>query len=104
MVNFMRLLPTVHYARIEDLENEDGSPEDKVWTFKEVLEHPGPLNKSHKDYKESLYHILLFWDYGSETYEPLDMVINDDPIMLASYACKNSLPNESGWRKLKTIA
>jgi hypothetical protein len=82
-----------HYAkRIEDLDDEDVSPEEKVWTFKDVLGHQGPLKKSHKDYNGSLYNFLLLWDDGSETYEPLDMVIKDDPI--TAYACKHSLLNE----------
>ena len=32
------------------------------------------------------------------------MVIKDDPITLAAYACKHSLLNEPGWKKLKTLA
>jgi hypothetical protein len=91
-----------HYAFcIDDLEDEDVSPEDKVWTFKDVL---GPLKKSHKDYKGSLYNVLLLWDNGSETYEPLDMVIKDDPVTIAAYARKHGLLNEPGSKKLKTVA
>jgi hypothetical protein len=44
---------------VEDLEDEDVSPEDKVWTFKDVLGHKGPIKKYHKDYKGSLYNVLL---------------------------------------------
>jgi hypothetical protein len=32
------------------------------------------------------------------------MVIKDDPITLAAYACKHSLLNEPGWKKLKMLA
>jgi hypothetical protein len=60
---------------IEDLEDDAISPEEKVCTCKEDIGHQGPLKKSHKDYKGSLYKVLLLWDDGSETYEPLEMVI-----------------------------
>ena len=39
---------------IEDLEDDDISPEEKVWTFKDIIGHQGPLKKSHADYKGSL--------------------------------------------------
>ena len=81
---------------IEDHEDDDISPEVKVWTLKDIIGHQDPLNRSHKDYKGSLYNVLLLWDDGSETYEPLEMVIKDDPITLAAYTCKNSLLNEPG--------
>jgi hypothetical protein len=92
-----------HY-RIEDLEDDNISPEENVWTFKDVIGHQGPLRKSHKDYKGSLYNVLLLWDDGSETYEPLTMVIKDDPITLAAYTRKHSFLNEPGWKRLKTLS
>ena len=47
---------------IEDLEDDNISPEEKVWTFKDVIGHQGPLKKSHKDYKGSMY--TMFYCYG----------------------------------------
>jgi hypothetical protein len=75
---------------VEDLEDEDVTSEQKVWTFTDVIGHQGPLRKSHKD--------------GSETYEPLDMIIKDYPITLASYALKHDLLGIPGCLKLKAIA
>jgi hypothetical protein len=82
---------------IEDLEDDAISPEEKVWTFKDIIGHQGTLKKSHKDYNGSLYNVLLLWYDGSETYK-------DDPITLAAYDRKQSLLNEPGWKKLKTLA
>ena len=89
---------------IEQLEDEKIDSAEKVWTFKEILGHQGPLKKSHKDYKGSLYNVLLLWDDGSESYEPLGMVIKDDPVTLAAYARKHRLLDQPVWKKLKTIA
>jgi hypothetical protein len=76
---------------IEDLEDEDISSEHKAWTFTDVIGHQGRLRKSRKDWKRSLYNVLLLWDDGSETYEPLEMVIKDDTVTLASYDLKHDL-------------
>jgi hypothetical protein len=70
---------------IEDLEDEDLTSEHKAWIFTDIIGHQGPLRKSHKDYKGSLYNVFLLWDIGSESYEPLEMVIKDDPVTFASY-------------------
>jgi hypothetical protein len=43
----------------------------------------------------------LLWEDGSETYEPLEMIIKDT---LASYALKHDLLGCPGWKKHKAIA
>jgi hypothetical protein len=91
-------------ACIEDLEDELLTSEHKAWIFTDVLGHQGPLHKLDKDYKGSLYNVLLLWDDGSETYELLEMVLKDDPVKLASYALKHELLGQYGWKKLKAIA
>jgi hypothetical protein len=92
-----------HCDCIEDLEDEDISSEQKAWTFTDVVGHQGPLWKSHKDWKGSLYNLLLLWDDGSEAYKPLEMFIQDDPATLASFALKHYLLGCPGWKKLKAI-
>jgi DNA-directed RNA polymerase subunit L len=46
----------------------------------------------------------LLWEDGSETYEPLEMIIKDDPVTFASYALKHDLLGRSGWKRVKAIA
>jgi hypothetical protein len=58
---------------------------------KEPKNHQGPLSSAHKDYKGSSYNVLVEWKDGSETYEPLDIIIKDDPVSVASYALENNL-------------
>jgi hypothetical protein len=74
---------------IEDLEDDDLTTEQKVWTFADVIGHQGPLRKSHNDWKGSLYNVL--------------MLLEDDPITLASYAFKHDLLGLPGWKKLNAI-
>jgi hypothetical protein len=89
---------------IEKLEDEDLTLEQKDWTFTDVIGHQGPLRKSHKDCKGYPYNVLLLWEEGSEKYEPLDIIIKDDPMTLASYALKYDYLGLPGREKLKAIA
>ena len=75
-----------------------------AWVFKEIKGHQGPLRKTHSEYKGSAYNVLVQWEDGSETYEPLDIIIKDDPVYVASYAAEKNLIDTTGWRRVKHIA
>jgi hypothetical protein len=80
---------------------EEGTQES--WAFKSVTGHQGPMTSRHKEYKGSSYNVLVKWDDGCETYEPLDIIMKDDPIMLAQYGEDNRLLDTPGWKKLKRL-
>jgi len=44
------------------------------------------------------------WDNGSETQEPLEIIIKDDPISEANYAEENNLLDTPGWKWVKHFA
>jgi hypothetical protein len=89
---------------IEKQNEEEVNDPNCHWVFKEVKNHVGPLKKNHPDYKGSSYNVLVAWEDGQETYEPLDMMIKDDPVTLAKYAEENNLLKEDGWKRLNRIA
>jgi hypothetical protein len=76
----------------------------KVWVFKSVQGHQGPLKKKDPTYKGSSYNVLVKWEDGSQTYEPLDIIIRDDPVTSAIYAKKNNLLDKPVWKRLKHVA
>ena len=45
--------------------------------------------------------MMIEWDTGETTHEPLPLIIQDDPISCAVYAKKHGLLNTSGWKHLK---
>jgi hypothetical protein len=45
----------------------------------------------NKDYKGSLYNIVVEWETGATTYERLDLIAEDDPVSCAEYGSKNQL-------------
>jgi hypothetical protein len=83
-------------------EQEDANEEQKHWLFTDILDHQGPLTQNHHDYKGSAYNVLVKWEDGTETYEPLDMMIKDDPITLAKYAYENDLLSTPSWKRLRS--
>ena len=95
----------ISYNEISNIieEQEDIETEEKRWTFTKILEHQGPIKSTHKDYKGSAYNVLVEWDDGSQTYEPLDTMIKDDPLTLAQYAQENDLLETPSWKRLKSI-
>jgi hypothetical protein len=49
-----------------------------------------------KDYKDSTYNMLVAWETGESTYEPLNLIASDDPITCSKYALKRNLLVEPG--------
>jgi hypothetical protein len=45
--------------------------------------------------------VLVAWEIGESTYEPLDLIASDDPITCAEYALKHNLLDEPGWKHFR---
>jgi hypothetical protein len=92
-------------ALIEDQhEAELHAPDDSTWAFKDIRDHQGPLQSHDRRYKGSSYNVLVHWEDGSETYEPLSVMAKADPITCAKYAQDHNLLDLPGWKSLKRIA
>lgn len=57
-----------------------------IWRFKEITAHEGPLTPDHPNYKGSSYNIMVRWETGEITSEPLSLIAKDDPVSCAVYA------------------
>ena len=51
--------------------------------YKAILSHSGPLNPDDKDYKGSTYNVMIEWEGGEITSEPLSLIAKDDPVTCA---------------------
>ena len=78
--------------------------EHREWRFKSIMVHEGSLSAGDKSYKGSRYNILVNWESGESTYEPLHIIAADDPVSCAIYAKKNGLLDTEGWKQFKGIA
>ena len=82
-------------------DNQAQTSGDNLFRFRDVIAHQGPLSSTDPDYKGSKYNLLVDWETGETTYEPLSLIANDDPITVAIYGKKHGLLNEPGWKHLK---
>ena len=69
---------------------------DSLFKFKDILAHQGPLESTDPNHKESKYNVMVEWEPGEDTYEPLTLISKDDPTNCAVYAKKCDLLDTTG--------
>ena len=70
----------------------------KLWKFRCILAHEGLLKPSDPSYKGSKYNVMIEWENGEITSEPLTIIAADDPVTCAIYAKENGLLDLDGWK------
>ena len=83
-----------------DAEEDQDSP----FKFRDIVAHQGPLESTDPNHKGSKYDVMVEWESGEVTYEPLTLISKDDPITCAVYAKKHDLLDTTGWKLLKRYA
>ena len=77
---------------------------DLTWNFKRISAHQGPLLPTDPTYKGCKYNVMIEWEDGSTTSEPLTVFAADDPVSCALYAKEKGLLDTPGWKRFKKIA
>ena len=77
---------------------------DLLFKFKDILAHQGPLESTEPNHKGSKYNVMVEWEPGEVTYEPLTLISKKDPINCAVYAKKRDLLDITGWNHPKRHA
>ena len=77
---------------------------DSLFKFRDIVAHQGPLESTDPNHKGSKYNVMVEWESGEVTYEPLTLISRDDPITCAVYAKKHDLLDTTGWKHLKRYA
>ena len=54
---------------IESQNRNDEEP--MMWKFKQIVGHQGPLNKDSPGWKGDRYNVMVEWENGETSYEPL---------------------------------
>ena len=78
-------------------------PDYVIWKFKDIIAHEGPLKPDDQSYKGSSYNVMVAWEDGSQTFEPLHMIAQDDPVTCARYAQRAGLLDQPGWKRFKRL-
>ena len=56
-----------------------------LFKSRDIVAHQGPLESTDPDHKESKYNVMVEWESGEVTYEPLTLISKDDPVSCAVY-------------------
>ena len=67
---------------LED-KTDNGPLEDGLYRFKSIKDHKGPYTSSDSEYNGSSYNLLIEWETGEHTWEPLSNIIASDPYTCA---------------------
>jgi hypothetical protein len=70
---------------------------DITWKFRQIVSHEGPKQGSQ-------YDLLIEWENGEITKEPLQVIGTDDPVTCAIYARENGLLDKPRWKRFQHIA
>jgi Reverse transcriptase (RNA-dependent DNA polymerase) len=92
------------YNEILNYLDDDNTENGELTKFKDITAHQGPLTANDKNYKGSRYNVLVEWEDGDVTFEPLDVIAADDPVTCAVYAKRHNLLDTPGWRRFKRLA
>ena len=78
--------------------------EQNLYKFTAITGHQGPFSPQDENYKGSKYNVMVEWETGEITEEPLSLIAADDHVTCAKYAKKHDLLHLDGWIRLKHIA
>ena len=79
MSNFWTIL-TINQEQHEDL-----------YKLRAITGHQGPLLPQDENNKGSIYNVMVEWETGEITEEPLSLIAADDPVTCAMcYVCQET--------------
>ena len=90
------------YVQILDHLDHQEQQED-LYKFRAITGHQGPLSPQDENYKGSKYSVMVEWETGEITDEPLSLIAADNPVTCAEYAQKHDFLHFDGWKSLKHI-
>ena len=90
------------YVQILDHLDKQEQQED-LYKLRAITGHQGPLSPQDENYKGRKYNVMVEWETGEVSDEPLSLIAADDPVTCAEYAKKHDLLHLDGWKRLKQI-
>ena len=90
--------------RLEAATNDDNEISDDLFKFRALIGPQGPLKPTDPNLKGCKYNVLVDWETGEKTYEPLSVLATDDPVTCAIYANENDLLHIDGWNRFRNLA
>jgi hypothetical protein len=76
----------ITYNELIDFIEKNQENDAIVWRFRRIVGHQGPLLQHDKDYNGSRFNVLVEWENGEITTEPLSVIAANNPVTCAVYA------------------
>ena len=68
----------IAYNQVLDYLEKDNQDDETLYKISTISDHQGPLDSDDHNYKGSLYNVMVEWETGEITEEPLSIVAADD--------------------------
>ena len=88
---------------LEQAEEQDHSMEQELYRFRAIIGHEGPLKLTDPNWKGRRWNVHIEWETDEITFEPLSVIVADDPITCAAYAKEKSLYQFDGWKRFRHL-
>ena len=73
---------------LEAAANDDKKISDDLFKFRALIGHQGPLKPTDPNWKGCKYNVLVDWETGEKTYEPLSVLAADHPVTCDKFLSK----------------
>ena len=94
----------ISYNQVLNYLEKENQEDESLYKFRAITDHHGPLKKNDPNYNSSLYNVMVEWQTGEITEEPLSINAHDNPVSCAAYANEHSLLHLPKWNMLKNMA
>ena len=91
-----------HHDVSEHIEHDEDT--DALWKFKRITAHSGPLEPNDPHCNGSSHNVMVEWENGEITEEPLKTVSATDPVTCATCTKENDPLDTPGWKQCKKTA
>jgi hypothetical protein len=86
----------ITYNELLDFIKKNQENDAIMWQFRRIIGHQGPLLRHDKDYNGSRFNVLVEWENGEITTEPLLVIAAENPVTCAIYAREHDLLDVEG--------
>jgi hypothetical protein len=94
----------ITYNELMDFIQKNEENDAIIWHFRQIVGDQGPLLCSDPNYKGSKFNVMVEWENGETTTEPLSVIATDNPVTCAIYAKEHDLLDTEGWKRFRNMA
>ncbi len=94
----------ITYNELKDFIQKNEENDAILWHFQRIVGHQGPLLCSDPDYKVSKFNVMVEWENGETTMEPLSVIAANNLVTCAIYAKEHDLLDAKGWKHFRNTA